>query len=183
MESDVDNYILRPIQDDDITKNLSLGLASFEPLKTFLRKSALDFHRYDIAKTYVLVEPDKTPARVWGYITLMNSEIDLAQSSRPNESPALGRYESFPAVKIARLAVDKSLQRNGWGRMMLDWSINLVRLAIMPHVGCRFIVVDSKKESIFFYQQSGFMLLNKETAESEEHPPMYFDLHSNKLTS
>ena len=50
-----EDFILRQIQSGDDTMKLSLGDASYTPLKIFLRKNALDFHQYEIAKTYVLV--------------------------------------------------------------------------------------------------------------------------------
>lgn len=171
-----DNYILRPIQPDDDTKKLSLGDVNFLPLKTFLQKNALDFHYGEIAKTYVLVDQKIMPNRIWGYITLMNSEIVLNEGQRPQEPSASAKYEAFPAVKIARLAIDKTLQGQGFGRMILDWSISHIKLAIMPNVGCRFMVVDAKRGSIPFYEKGGFTLLNTELNHSDEHPLMFIDL-------
>lgn len=170
------NYILRPIQSNDDTKKLSLGDATFLPLKIFLQKNALEFHQHEIAKTYILLNPQLASNRVWGYITLMNSEIVLNEGQRPQEPSASSKYEAFPAVKIARLAVDKTLQGQGFGRMILDWSISHIKLAIMPHVGCRFMVVDAKRDSIQFYQKGGFTLLDTESNHSDEHPLMFIDL-------
>jgi hypothetical protein len=63
------SLLFRPMMSGDIVTGLSLGDKSFQPLKTFLRKSALDFHLSDVAKTYVLVE-DVSPSKVWigGYV-------------------------------------------------------------------------------------------------------------------
>lgn len=174
---DIENFTMRQMQADDDTSKLSLGNAAYTPLKTFLKKTAFDFHQYNIAKTYVLVNKDLSSSRIWGYITLMNSEIVLNEGQRPHESAATSRYEAFPAVKIARLAVDQSLQGNGFGSEFLDWCMNHVKLAIMPHVGCRFLVVDAKRDSITFYQKSGFLLLNTDSNHTDEHPLMFFDLH------
>ena len=174
---DPENFILRQILSNDDTAKLSLGSEAYTPLKTFLKKTAFDFHQYEIAKTYVLVNPaSSSTSRIWGYITLMNSEIVLNEGQRPQESSATSRYEAFPAVKIARLAIDKALQGNEFGTRFLDWCISHVKLAIMPHVGCRFLVVDAKRDSIAFYQKSGFILLDTEANCSDEHPLMFFDL-------
>ena len=147
---DIENFTFRQIQGDDDTTKLSLGNAVHTPLKLFLKKSAFDFHQYEIAKTYVLVNQGLSSPRICGYITLMNSEIVLNEGQRPQETSATSRYEAFPAVKIARLAVDKMLQGNGFGSMFLDWCMNHVKLTIMPYVGCRFLVVDAKRDSISF---------------------------------
>lgn len=172
-----EDFILRQIQHDDNTSKFSLGNPTYTPLKIFIQKYAFDFHQYEIAKTYVLVDQNSLSKQVWAYITLMNSEIVLNEGQRPQETTSTSRYEGFPAVKIARLAIDKNLQQKGFGSMIMDWCINHVRLAIMPHVGCRFIVVDAKRESVSFYEKFGFILLNTHDNHKDEHPLMFFDLY------
>lgn len=86
------------------------------------------------------------------------------------------RYDMFPAVKIARFAIDKSLQGKGYGKKILLWCINHVRLIIMPNVGCRYLVLDAKQNSISFYQRFGFVLLDTGSNRSREYPLMSFDL-------
>lgn len=171
---------LRLIHSDDILGKLSLGNAHYTPLKIFLKKMALGFHQYDIAKTYVLAEIDKQPARIWGYVTLMSSEIILNENQRPQEISASAKYEAFPAVKIARLAVDKALQGKGYGFTIVQWCATLVRRMIMPHIGCRFLVVDAKRDSIPFYERLGFELLNIESNVTDENPLMFFDIYKNQ---
>ncbi len=177
--AEVGKIILRQIECDDNTSKLSLGKSEYTPLKTFLKKDAFDFHQYEIAKTYVLVDENSVRPRVWGYITLMNSEILLHEELRPQETAQTSKYEAFPAVKIARLAVDKELQGLGYGAKLLNWCISHIKLAIMPYVGCRFLVVDAKRDSVEFYQKSGFVLLDIDEQYTEEHPMMFFDLHQN----
>lgn len=178
----LNNYILRPICSADDIKKISLGDASFLPLKIFLQRSALNFHHFEVAKTYVLLNEQLSTNRVWGYITLMNSEIVLNEGQRPSEPSASIKYEAFPAVKIARLAIDKSLQGKGFGSMMLEWSMSHVKLVIMPYVGCRFMVVDAKRSSVPFYEKSGFTLLNTTLNHNDEHPLMFLDLYKNFMT-
>lgn len=173
------NIILRQIECNDNTSKLSLGKSEYTPLKTFLKKNAFDFHQCEIAKTYVLVDENSVSQRIWGYITLMNSEILLNEGQRPQETSNTSKYEAFPAVKIARLAIDKGLQGSGYGAKLLNWCIGHVKLAIMPYVGCRFLVVDAKSDSVAFYQKSGFELLNIDKKYTEEHPMMFFDLYQN----
>jgi len=171
---------LRLIHTDDQLGKLSLGNANYTPLKIFLKRAALDFHQYDIAKTYVLAEVDAKPGRAWGYVTLMSSEIVLNENQKPREISATAKYEAFPAIKIARLAIDKSLQGKGYGRMVVQWCAILVRKMIMPHVGCRFLVVDAKRDSVLFYEHQGFELLNIESNIADENPLMFFDIYKNQ---
>jgi GNAT superfamily N-acetyltransferase len=167
-----ENFQLRPIHENDNLSKLSLGKENLTPLKIFLKKAALNFHQNNIAKTYVLAD---NTARVWGYITLMSSEIILNENQRPQEIYASARYEAFPAVKIARLAIDKTLQGQGYGKKLLDWTITLARDKISSQIGCRFLVVDAKQDSILFYKKVGFSLFN--IAVPDEHPLMFLDLY------
>ncbi|HEV2614674.1 MAG TPA: GNAT family N-acetyltransferase [Gammaproteobacteria bacterium] len=175
------NFIVQQIKATDDTSKLSLGNQSYTPLKIFLKKNAFDFHQYEIAKTFVLINPELSPTRIWGYLSLMNSEVVLNEKQRPRETLATKRYEAFPAVKIARLAVDKSLHGQGLGRILIEWCMNHLRFLIMPNVGCRFLVVESKRESVGFYQKSGFIILNTESNCADEHPLMYFDMYESNL--
>ncbi len=171
------NFVWKQITPSDKASKFSLGNPNFTALKIFLKKHAYNFHRYQIAKTFVLVSPDTCSSRIWGYVSLMNSEIILNEGQRPIEMFTTSRYDVYPAVKIARLAVDKSLQGMGFGKQILEWCVEHIQFSIMPHVGCRFLVVDSKRESISFYQKLGFKILDKKDNLSQEHPLMFFDLY------
>ncbi|RZN16037.1 MAG: GNAT family N-acetyltransferase [Methanosarcinales archaeon] len=77
-------------------------------------------------------------------------------------------------MKIARLAVDKKYERRGVGRFLLLASVGKA-LKISDEVGCRFITVDSKQNSIKFYEKSGDFKLIK-GYEKRNYPTMYFDV-------
>jgi hypothetical protein len=50
-------------------------------------------------------------------------------------------------------------------------------LSISDSVGCRFVLVDSKKESITFYEKFGFKkAIVKKKYMKDNYTPMYFDL-------
>lgn len=68
---------VRPIRADDDFKSLSLGHKDYVPLKTFLKRDAWDFERCCVARTHVLVGAEHcvTAGRIWGYITLVASEV------------------------------------------------------------------------------------------------------------
>ena len=168
--------IIREIEPSDNVTGLSLGDKKFIPLKTFLKRDAKPFHKANIAKTYCLVEPDQSPSRIWGYITLLCSEIKIENCQRPNDCANM-RYDSYPAVKIARLAIDKEVKGNDLGTSLVDFSVSLVQDEIMPKIGCRFLVVDSKKDALEFYQKVGFTMLDTENNKHAEHPILFMDLH------
>lgn len=181
---DINNkFSLQQITETVNTAKLSLGKSQYTALKIFLQKDALDFHRFELVKTFVLINPAVSLTRAWGYISLMNSEIVLSRDQRPTETTSTKRYDAFSAVKIARLAVDKNVQGQGLGRFMLDWSINYVQTGVMPLVGCRYLTVDSKQESITFYKKNGFIFLEPEhddiagDVDKNDHTQMFYDLY------
>ncbi|HEV2614516.1 MAG TPA: hypothetical protein VGV92_07385 [Gammaproteobacteria bacterium] len=51
----------------------------------------------------------------------------------------------------------------------------------MSHIGCRFLVVDSKPESILFYQKNGFDFFDADNNRIEEYPMMFYDLYKSNL--
>ncbi len=167
----MEDVYIREIRQGDNTNRLSLGDKNFHLLKIFLQKHALDWHEKNITKTYVLVA-ENMPNRVLGFLSLICSEIKIPDSNRLAE-----QLKVYPAIKIARLAIDKSVQGRGYGKHLINHAYMIIKNAIMPHVGCRYVIVDSKKTAIPFYEKLGFILLNTEVNIKEESPLMILDMY------
>lgn len=155
-----DSLIVRVLKKSDNLSKLSFGDPDHTPLKIFLKKSALVFQDNNVAITYVLVD-NANPARVWGYISLMCSNISLEDGDKPTENESFLRYDYFPAIKLARLAIDGDLQGKNYGSGLVEYALEIIIKNIMPNVGCRFMTVDSKKGSIGFYEKLGFRLIER----------------------
>jgi hypothetical protein len=52
----------------------------------------------------------------------------------------------------------------------MDW-------CLCPAVGCRFVIVDSKKSSVGFYEKQGFTLIDTKENRGRSEPVMFIDLH------
>jgi predicted N-acetyltransferase YhbS len=163
----------RELHPDDVCTALSLGDAAFTPLKTFLRKEAKRLHKDNLARTYVVVASGEQ--RVLGYITTLCTQISTEQfgDTLPIQD---FRYKDYPAVKLARLAVDVSLQGQGVGSQLVEFVTGLLTDHIMPHTGCRFLVVDSKTTSVSFYESKGFIKLGSISKGDQAHTTMVIDL-------
>ena len=176
-QSDQDNQqelVIRQIDPDDNTNSLSLGDSEFIPLKAFLKNDAGEFHRQNVAKSYVAVDKGR---RVRGYITLICSQVQITQEHhRPEGRNGPIAYESLPSIKVARLATDKRYQGSGLGQSLLDLALAIALDDIMPAVGCRFLVVDAKKPSVGFYLKYGFTPIQKDY-QDEDSPVLFLDLH------
>lgn len=173
--SSSEEFILRELQQDD-NVNISLG-ADYVDLKTFFRKRAKEYHNKNVAKTFVLAS-SKTN-KIGGYVSLVCSQVSLVETGRPDDVNNYP-YNDFPATKIARLAVDQKYRSNGLGKELINWSIAISRNKVMPFIGCRFLVVDSKPCAIGFYESNGFTLLNTVDNKKNDHPLLYIDLYKLK---
>ncbi|WP_431102270.1 GNAT family N-acetyltransferase [Roseateles noduli] len=168
------SYELRALDETDGCNALSLGDQNLVPLKTFLRKEAKRLHKDNLAKTFVMVEFGET--RVLAYITLVCTHVSVQQFGGP--APVDGfRYADYPAVKLARLAVDSGLQGQGVGGQLVDFAIGLAEEHIMPYAGCRFLVVDAKPNSVGFYLRKGFSKMGEDADEVNSFTTMFVDLH------
>lgn len=172
MDLDLDIRLIRP---GDRLTGLSLGHADFTPLKTFLQRHALEYEQQSLARTYAAFQAD--PQKVLGYITLVCGEVVTDDGHDGLIEGVDYRYRQYPAVKIARLAVDTSLQRRaGLGRHLVDLALGTARREVCPSVGCRFVMVESKRAAVKFYEKCGFTMLNTPANKERNEPVMFVDL-------
>jgi len=83
-------------------------------------------------------------------------------------------YQKFPCIRIARLAVDIRFERQGVGRFLLSVAIGKA-ISISNEIGCRYITVDSKPESLGFYEKHNFKIVKKYM--HSKYPKMYLDMY------
>ncbi len=168
-----------PLSTDHVLTSITPGGKSFRPLVNFLRKQALSLHNEDITKTYVITHKadDGEPLynHVHGYISFTSSEVSFAGTEKPGNLEHI-RYSSLPALKISRLLVCGKARGSRLGRHLINFAIFLAVTFILPRIGCRLLVVDSKPEAIAFYERMGFVLLDTEENRRSDTPVMYFDL-------
>jgi GNAT superfamily N-acetyltransferase len=172
------NFYIEPISEENDVKHFSMGSSSLLPLKSFLQNQAIDFQSSLIAQTYVVASEDdrsKGARKVLGYVTLICSEIDLQDYYKVADCPQADKYKVLPAIKIARLAVDKSCRGFGIGKMLIQFVVSLC-LEMTEQVGCRFLITDAKLEAVSFYKRCGFTLLDTDINKDNEHPVMFVDL-------
>lgn len=98
--------------------------------------------------------------------TLHKGRIDI--SDKLNDYP----YQKYPAVKLARLAVDKSYQHRGFGKaLMREFFYTAHQIAKIE--GSRFITVDAKTEAKAFYQM--YLFVPVISSADSDIIPMYLD--------
>lgn len=171
-----DELVIRAIQAGDRLSGLSLGDAAFTPLKIFLQKQAAAYEKAHLARTYGAFHP--TTGKILAYITLVCGEVNVGKDDKaPIDDDGLKyKYLQYPAVKIARLAVDNSQRSAGLGSAMVELALGIAKEVICPAVGCRFMMVDSKRASVGFYERCGFTRLDSGANRDRAEPVMFIDL-------
>ena len=154
-------------------------------LNDFLLKDAKNYLADLMAETYIFV--DTKANKTVAYFSLLNDKITCDPDERRiwnrlNRSIANSkRRESYPSVKIGRLAVSEEYERNGLGRAIIDLIKGEfaygARIGGRLVTGCRYITVDAYAKAIGFYEKNGFAFL-MEKDRNDETRLMYFNLKS-----
>jgi len=109
-------------------------------LNAYLARYARQNHESGGAKTFVAVPP-AAPARVLGFYSISPGAIEFARVPA-GLTRRLGRYE-VPVFRLARLAVDRSVQGRGLGGELL-LTAGARALAVAAEVGGVALAIDAK---------------------------------------
>lgn len=83
----------------------------------FIQQEARQQQSKNLNKTFVLIDEESDPTRILAYYSLSMCEVSLSSISETIKVK-LPKYP-IPAARIGRLAVDKSAQRKGLGKLVL----------------------------------------------------------------
>ncbi len=138
----------------DKSHNRSSFCCGKQPLDDYLKTRSRQELRHNIAFPYVMTLEDEN--RVLGYYTLSATSVPL--DSLPKNIAKVTRYDVVPGVLIGRLAIDKNLQGQGVGKLLLVDALR--RIGRSPDFAILVVVVDPKdKDAAHFYKQFGFASL------------------------
>lgn len=124
-------------------------------LTDWLKQRASQFEKRDLARTYVASKSDSRI--VLGYYAISNHRVGH-EALPANEAKGLPRLD-LPVVLLGRLAVDRKVQGQGLGSLLL---IDALRRAqhLAEHVGIRAVEVDAIDDAARqFYLKFGFVSL------------------------
>lgn len=145
-------------------------------LNDYLKNDSLNSQSNLLARTYICFHKNKSEEieELAGFITLVADTLEVKVVDEIDGVEGYP-YKKYPAIKIARLAIDKKFQHNGIGTFLLSWAAGKAYQS-SQHIGCRYITVDSKPESKEFYEKCGFKLVKKYA--NKKFPPMYLNMFS-----
>ena len=162
---------IRPLSKKDVLNGFNCGDGEGEAdLNGFLIDDAKLSQDDLITKTYLCFYN----SNLVGFITLLNDTIGKDRVEDGIEEYEYGKY---PAIKIARLAVQKEYRDRDIGTSLLNWALGKV-YDVSKHVGCRYITVNAKRESIEFYTvKSKLKFRIVKATEKNNYPSLYLDMH------
>ena len=118
----------------------------------WLRQAAQQHQRRGISKTFVAVADDE-PSRILGFYALTACEV-VSQDLPDDLAKRLPR--KVPGIRLGRLAVDRTVQGQGLGELLLMDALDRAR-RVLEHVGVHALFVDAKDErAAAFYRKYGF---------------------------
>lgn len=140
-------------------------------LNDYIWYQANDQQLEGAAVTYLALYDDQ----LLGFISLTMSSLRIEYVSKwrlPRRT-----YPQFPALLIGRLATDYEYQRQGVGKALCEFAIAKA-VEYRDMLGCQFVILNSKPNSIQFYQKLGFETCPGQPA-SRRNIFMYFKLPVN----
>jgi GNAT superfamily N-acetyltransferase len=122
------------------------------PLDEFIRRLVSQYEKRNLGRSYVAVRPGNR--QVLGYYTLASSSIPFQNLPEPS-ARKLPRHP-VPVILLARLAVDQSVQGQGWGEGLLIDALQR-SLGLADTLGIHAVEVDAiDQRARAFYEKYGF---------------------------
>ncbi|MFB5763553.1 GNAT family N-acetyltransferase [Paenibacillus medicaginis] len=144
-----------------------------EDMNYFLKNEALEEQNEGYNTTFLVKKDEK----IIGYMSLCSDAIRLDYSERRirnrGNTGVIG-YETFPALKIARLAVHKDFQKCGIGKMLINYAVFKALLMREEVGGVRFITLDcfSHRYSYYTNERIGFIKNKEQVNHSNNQKPI-----------
>ncbi|MFZ5627271.1 MAG: GNAT family N-acetyltransferase [Bacillota bacterium] len=143
-----------------------------ESMDCYLKNEAYKFHIYGEGITKLLVDDDD---KIIGYYTLKASEIVVDDPEMYDEP------RHIPAIEISRIAIVKTMQRQGLGRILMGYIIKLIVRVIAKEIGCRYISLHALRDLVDWYKEEfGFEVWDDTIKDDQETVFMYLDILSLK---
>ncbi len=146
-------------------------------LNGFLMDDSRNYHQQFLAHTYI-IENEFLTIDYFSLLTDKISKSDLDKNlwrKLRKDIPHEKHYDSYPAIKIGRLAISSHFKGMGIGTNILD-AIKMRLSANKEYAACRFLTVDAYRAAVDYYLKNRFLPLLKEPPHNSPTVPLYFDL-------
>ncbi|MCZ7583105.1 MAG: GNAT family N-acetyltransferase [Deltaproteobacteria bacterium] len=143
---------IRPLREDDDRRDFSCGQPDLD--RFFQYYAGQNQFRFHISVTYVAAAGN----RIVGFATVAAGSILTDQLPSARLKRSLPGYP-LPVLRLARLAVDRRVQRAGVGAALMRHILHRA-LDQRNELGCIGVVTDAKPEAVSFYERYDFVAIN-----------------------
>lgn len=138
-------------------------------LQRFLQEDAVNHQKLRLSVTFLWYYK----MTLASYMTLLNDRITLKTDLKKYFQEKGVAYSTVPALKIGRLCVADDFLRQGLGKWMIVFALEMAKELSDAKTGCRFLTVDPKEKSVGFYQKLNFKILRQDKGRISN---MYLDI-------
>lgn len=138
-------------------------------INNFLVNEALVEQNQGLNTTHLLIKAKK----LVGFISLCSDSIRLETEEKEKEKVL---YSNIPALKIARLAIDKNCQHKGFGVFLINYAVKIAS-DMRENMGIKFITVDCYEHRLSYYKKQGFIINNIQNPKREPDSPLSLRLN------
>ena len=177
METTIDHYRIYKLAEDEKINTFDCGDTD---LNDFAMNEAQPYRKEKLAVTYTLVSKEDS-SEIAAFFCLLNDRISVTDFDNKTEYNRFRkrfvnakRIKSYPAAKIGRFAVAKSMKGKSIGSFLLDFIKSF--FVVDNKTGCRFLTVDAYADAVPFYLKNGFVPLNEDDKDDDTRL-LYFDLN------
>lgn len=161
---------IRTLREGDDRSQFHSGDADLD--RFFHKFAGQNQFRHYVGVTYVAV----AEGRILGFVTVAPGHVEI------DELPVAARKKlpryPLPVLRLARLAVDQSVQGQGLGAQLLGFVLQLA-LRMASDYGCVGVVADAKPDATDFYARYGFIPIDAVEGRSDARPqplPMFLSM-------
>lgn len=173
------NYEIRKLKKGEQIESFDCGDAD---LNDFILHEAPLYRKVLLAVTYIIVPKNATNTNnVMAFFSLSNDTVSITNFTNKTEFNRFRKHrfvnekrlKVYPAVKIGRLGINKTIQGKGFGSFLLEF----IKTYFIEDnkTGCRFVTVDAYANAVPFYLRNDFAPLTTEDTDSPTRL-LYFDL-------
>jgi GNAT superfamily N-acetyltransferase len=150
----MEEYIAFQLAERHVKKDFTCGK---EMLDNYIRYQANQDIKRRLSACFVIVD-DKDVVK--GYYTLSNTSISKEGLPLKITRKFPPTYKNIPATLLGRLAVDKSIAGQGYGKLLLIDALKRSYITSTKSIGSIAVIVDPlDDDAVRFYEKYGFTLL------------------------
>lgn len=176
-DEDMDNLVIFDCYNENEHSNITLRnkkkiRGHSQDMNHFLQNEAMEEQNEGYNTTFLVKNSDDF---IIAYMSLCSDAIKLDYSERDNGQ--IG-YETFPSLKIARLAVHKDHQKSGIGKLLIDYAVSKAIVMREDICGVKFITLDCFSHRLTYYTtKMKFVKNNEYTNGGDTSKPISLRLH------